>query len=288
MPLRVDQGPALPERAHFDALPALVLPLDRSVVELRIGDDARRLDRSSFALVPAKTRWRVRALSPVTKLLTLFVDDDARARARREYRPHVDVARFDAILAAPRVFPRTRWVDEIVQRYLFEIDVCEKNGSAAARFLETEIAKELYFLGNEQLDDRTRASVVHEGNDVVRRARELIEADPFARLRIDALARRCHASESTLLRAFRRELGVAPATYVRDRRLDEALLMLESGRWAVGEVATRVGYANLPAFSVAFRRRFGVAPSRARYVSPRTPALPPHGAPPQRRKRGSG
>jgi AraC-like DNA-binding protein len=76
------------------------------------------------------------------------------------------------------------------------------------------------------------------------------------------------------LRAFKREVGVAPATFVRDRRLDEALLMLESGKYSASEVAVRIGYAGLPAFSAAFSRRFGVAPSRVRVASP---TLPPQG-----------
>ena len=262
-------------------------------MELRVGGVQHRIDRASFALVPAKARHEVRPLSPVTRLLTISIGDAAIARVVEEYAPHVDAERFDAVLSAPRLFPRTRWVDEIAQRYLFEIDVCDKHGSPAARFLETELAKEVYFLGSEQLDRKTRDSVVSEEGDVLRRARAAIEADLFGPLRVDALARACHTSESTLLRAFRRELGVAPATYVRDRRLDEALLLLESGRWSVGEVATRVGYGNLPAFTVAFRRRFGVVPSRAKDATPRGQKLPPHGAPPvrdasSRRKRRKG
>lgn len=94
------------------------------------------------------------------------------------------------------------------------------------------------------------------------------------------IARTCGSSESTLLRAFRRAFGVPPTTYVRNRRLEEALLLLESGRYTVSEVAVRVGYANLSAFTVAFRRRFRTAPSD---VKPRErPVLLPHGRTPRR------
>ena len=48
---------------------------------------------------------------------------------------------------------------------------------------------------------------------------------------------------------------------MRARRLDESLLLLKSKRYAVGEVATMVGYKNFAAFSQAFRARFGVKPS---------------------------
>src|SRR5262249_43557594 len=97
------------------------------------------------------------------------------------------------------------------------------------------------------------------------------------------LAKHCGASESTVLRAFRREVGVAPAMYVRRRRLEEALHLLESGRYAVTEVAGRVGYDNPAAFAVAFRKHHGVSPSQARA---KPPTLPARGKPPRRpRKR---
>jgi AraC-like DNA-binding protein len=207
----------------------------------------------------------VASRSPAARVLTLRFGPAAVAGATREYAPHVEAQTFAAVLGAPRILPRTRWLDELVHRYVFERAVCEKHGSAAARFLETEIAKELYFVGKEQLEAqrpaRARPSVVHEEDVLARRAREHIEDHLFDALRVADLARICHASESSLLRAFRRELGVAPIAYIRTRRLDEARLLLRAGRYTVGEVSTRVGYANVAAFTTAFRRRFGELPS---------------------------
>ena len=96
------------------------------------------------------------------------------------------------------------------------------------------------------------------------------------------LARHCRTSESTLLRSFRRETGATPAAYLRERRLQEALFLLEGGRWSVGEVARRVGYTNLAAFTPAFGRRFAVPPSEARAAVAAGELLPPHGQPPKR------
>jgi AraC-like DNA-binding protein len=198
---------------------------------------------------------------------------DLRA-AVREYRPHVTAAGLAEHLSRELVLSRTRWFDEIAHRHLFEVDGCDRGGSRAARFLETEITKEVFFLVKERNEAQTRASVVQEGTDIVKRARAFIEHALFSPLSTSRIARSCRTSESSLLRAFKREVGVAPATFVRDRRLDEALLMLESGKYSASEVALRVGYAGLPAFSAAFSRRFGVAPSRVRVASP---TLPPQG-----------
>lgn len=280
--LGIERGARLAPARRVAELPSALLALGSSVLELDLGGEVHRLDRSNVALVPAGVAYRLAAVSPTLELLTLGLGEPARARARREYRPHVEERTFTEILARPLSFARTRWFDEITQRYLFERDVCRKTGSQAARFLETEIAKEVYFLGKERLAERTRDSVVHAPATVAEAGRAYIEAHLFEPLKVAAIARACHASESTLLRAFREELGVTPAAYQRQRRLDEALLLLESGGLTASEVATRVGYADLPAFTVAFQRRFGVPPStaRAEALASRRDRLPPHGEPP--------
>lgn len=284
MTLAVVRDASVLDRAGAGELPSLWFPLESSVVELEVGGESRRIDRASFALVPACAPHRASALGSVVSLAVLGIGPDARRAARREYEPDFDARAFDTIVSAPRFFARTRWVDEIVQRYVFERTVCEKHGSAAARFLETEIVKELFFLGKEQLERRTRASVVHQEGDLARRARAWLEANLFEAITARDLAKRCSASESTVLRAFRQAFGVAPTIYLRNRRLEEALLLLESGRYTVSEIAVRVGYGNVSAFTVAFRRRFGSAPSE---VKPKTDVrvLPPHGRPPRRRRR---
>ena len=269
-------------RAH--GAPALVFPLDGTIAHLHARTPVR-LDRAVFALVPAGTRHRLETGSlGAIAVVTLVVGDAARALVARDYGEHYDDARMAEIVAALRVLPRTRWVDELVHRYVFEREVCEKHGSRAARFLETELVKELYFLGVEQLERRTRASVVFEGSAIATRARAWIEEHLFEAFATAELAKQLATSESTMLRAFRREVGVAPAIYLRRRRLEEALLLLETGRYAVTEVAARVGYDNPSAFAVAFRRVHGIAPSQAR-LRPAPGLLPAHGKPPQRRRK---
>jgi AraC-like DNA-binding protein len=273
--LRVVRDAALLDRERTAHTPLIIVPLESSVVDLEVAGTVHRVDRSTFALVPARAAHRIGARGSVVSLCVLGVGNAARDAAKREYAPDFSAETFDAIVSVPRVFSRTRWVDEIVQRYVFERTVCEKHGSAAARFLETEITKELFFLGKEQLAKATRASVVREDDALAARARAWIDARLFENVSMKELARACRSSESTLLRAFRRAFGVPPTTYARHRRLDEALLLIESGRYTVSEVAVRVGYGTVSAFTVAFGRRFGAAPSESR---PRErPALPPHG-----------
>ena len=63
---------------------------------------------------------------------------------------------------------------------------------------------------------------------------------------------------------FRQVIGVAPMTYVRDRRLEQARLLLERTNHPVKVVAWSVGYANVSHFDRAFRRATGLTPAAFR------------------------
>jgi AraC-like DNA-binding protein len=264
----------------------LVLPLESSVLELFIGGKGKkeRLDRSRLAVLPSRAVYELFAVSPVAQVAFVALGEDAYATFFREYEGDVSGDVLRDVLAEPRFFPRTRWVDEIVHRYVFERSVCDKHWSQAARFLETELVKEVYFLGKEALENHTRASVVQEDLPLVAKVRAYIDAHLFEDVSVSVLCESFGASESTLLRTFRREVGTTPADYTRGRRLDEARLLLEGGSYSASEVAVHVGYASLPAFTVAFTRKFGDAPSSVRKARGAS-VLPPHGEPPVRRKR---
>jgi AraC-like DNA-binding protein len=288
MDLRIDRDIKELRRGRTHATPGLLFPLESTAISLRTGEDrALRLDRSTFAVIPARASYQIDLPASATAVvLTLLIPDAIRIRAALDYSPYIDAGKLAEVLASVRVLPRTRWVDELVNRYVFEREVCAKETSRAALFLESELTKEVFFLGSEQIAERTRSSVLFEGDPLVVRARAWIEEHMFEPFTIRAILAHCHASESTLLRAFRRELGVTPLAYVRQRRLEEALQMLESGRYGVTEVAARVGYESASAFAVAFRERFGVTPSRAKVSLPAATRLPAHGAPPEGRRRG--
>jgi len=275
--LRFERDPDRLEREHTRAEPSLLFPLDSTVLTVAAGTFTRRLDRGAFAVMPARTPWSLEVHSAVAPTLVLGVQPRARDAARREYAPHFTAELWDRIVEQPRAFSRTRWVDELANRYLFERQVCARHDSAAARFLETELTKELFFLGKEQLQRTRRASQIEQPTALLERARRFIDGHLFEPLTLSQLARECHTSASTLLRAFRRELGVGPAAYLRWRRLDEALLLLESHQYSVSEVAARVGYAHLPAFTTAFTKRFGAPPSGVKARRDGAAVLPPHG-----------
>lgn len=66
------------------------------------------------------------------------------------------------------------------------------------------------------------------------------------------------------LRSFKGSLGITPAKYVLDCRVERARSLLRSSHLTISEIAIRVGFEDLSHFSRAFRRVVGVPPSTFR------------------------
>jgi AraC-like DNA-binding protein len=241
--------------------PTLLLPMQTGIVEIEIGAVKHLLDRASWLFLPAGRRAIVCAKSPTVQTLLLAISDALRASVVRAYDGEIRLTFFERYLADVQMMARTTWVNELAHRYLFERAVCKKRDNVATTFLEMELVKELYFNCHDRYTQGERASLVEKRTPMGERAIAIVEANLFEPDVVQRVMQGCNASASSILRTFKKELGHTPIGYVRARRLDESLLLLKSKRYAVGEVATMVGYKNFAAFSQAFRTRFGMKPS---------------------------
>ena len=160
-----------------------------------------------------------------------------------------------------QIFIRTNWINEVVHRYHYERWICQNQSNYVTDFLETEILKEVYFFAKEKEEQVHRNSVLESPNSIVEKALEYIHNNLFANFTIESLHKEIGTSASTLLRLFKKELGVTPYAYLQKRRLEEAHLLLKSGRYSVGEVAHLVGYEKQTSFSFAFKQQFNKNPS---------------------------
>jgi len=99
------------------------------------------------------------------------------------------------------------------------------------------------------------------------RALKRIHGDPAEPISMDALAETAGMSRSAFALHFKSQTGVSPMAYVVKWRMLQARRMLETSSLPMAEIAARSGYASDVAFSRAFRRTFGAAPSTARRTS---------------------
>ena len=102
---------------------------------------------------------------------------------------------------------------------------------------------------------------------IVGRAIRIIHRDPAYPWRIHNLAKEAATSRPTLVRRFSTVLGMGPAAYLSQWRLNLAAIMLRETEYGLEAIAERSGYGSAAALSKAFRRAFGLAPGRFRQRS---------------------
>ena len=97
----------------------------------------------------------------------------------------------------------------------------------------------------------------------VKKALDLLTADPACRRSISELAAECGVAGRTLQKHFRRFLGRTPGEVLRDLRLKRVRheLLQASPQASVTESAMRYGIGHLGRFSAAYSRRYGETPS---------------------------
>jgi transcriptional regulator GlxA family with amidase domain len=80
-------------------------------------------------------------------------------------------------------------------------------------------------------------------------------------LSVERLARRAAMSPRNFARSFAREVGVTPARYVEDLRVEAARRLLETTARPVEEVAAACGFGTAETMRRTFVRRLHVSPS---------------------------
>jgi AraC family transcriptional regulator len=94
--------------------------------------------------------------------------------------------------------------------------------------------------------------------------RKHLEAQPDQALRLDELARQVHCTPQHLCRLFKNSLQASPMDCAQALRLEACSSLLERTELTIAQIADRFGYSSQFAFSKAFKRAYGVTPSRHR------------------------
>ena len=104
--------------------------------------------------------------------------------------------------------------------------------------------------------DRSRRTVRLE----VARAVWVLRQDPAKPWSVRALASEVSLSESQLTRLFREELGIGPAAFLWNVRIDRMAEHLVENHLSVAEASRETGWSSRSAASRAFKRRYGISP----------------------------
>lgn len=128
-------------------------------------------------------------------------------------------------------------------------------------------ARELALCSLEEVVLLTAARAEPRRSDVdqrIRRAEDLIAADPGAPHTVRSLAERVALSPSRFAHLFTEQLGHSPMRALRHARLHHAARLLEVTDLPVERVATASGFGSPFHFSRVFRQRYGVPPGEYR------------------------
>jgi AraC-like DNA-binding protein len=218
----------------------------------------RSIDSRQFTWVPGNMSFLLETDSAIQDLLIILISD--------EY--FDSMIQDNGLTASDRALlqtdfltmNRTKWLDDILDRYFFERILNRYSPPGCTFFLEKQIINETArIIFREKMTSwSTKSEEAQIGFDA---ALHYIDVNLFEKLDLEKIANVAKLSESSLLRYFKKALGTTPYAYIKDRRLEEAYTLLQRSQHSVSDIAMLVGYEDFSAFSKAFRSKFRKKPS---------------------------
>ena len=89
-----------------------------------------------------------------------------------------------------------------------------------------------------------------------------IESHYNEEISISQLCELVQYSTTHLTRKFKKEVGLAPISYLRIYRLEKAYSLLKDGKKNISEIARQCGFTDANYFTRCFKAHFGYAPTR--------------------------
>lgn len=102
----------------------------------------------------------------------------------------------------------------------------------------------------------------------------VLRQDPAKPWSVRTLASEVSLSASQLTRLFQEELGVSPAAFLRNVRIDRMAVYLVEDQLSVAEASRVTGWSSRSAASRAFKKRYGVSPSNFARERAERPLIP--------------
>jgi transcriptional regulator GlxA family with amidase domain len=98
-------------------------------------------------------------------------------------------------------------------------------------------------------------------DDLVAKTQYWFQKNLSRKIKLADVACSMLVSERTLIRHFKKTLGITPHAYLQNIRMDTAKSMLERTNLRIDKVAERVGYGDIAFFQQVFRGHAGMTPT---------------------------
>ena len=113
-------------------------------------------------------------------------------------------------------------------------------------------------------DDATKRAGSISSKKLVIDACAIMEKHFAKALTIEKMAADLCVSRASLAAIFKEETGMSVGEHLRAIRMKRAAQLLHASHLSIAQIASAVGYARQSSFSEAFRREFGISPSKWR------------------------
>lgn len=158
-------------------------------------------------------------------------------------------------------------ITEVMLRIISEIRACPFTGQLKKLFLEARVI-ELLMRQLEQMQNPDSNKRVTGGTIRLKimEACEYLDAHFQSPPTIVQLSKIIGINEFTLKQGFKEHVGNTIFGYVNGLRMDHAQKMVLDGQQSLAEISYWIGYKNPAHFTLAYKRYFGMPPSRSRAV----------------------
>jgi AraC family transcriptional regulator, arabinose operon regulatory protein len=165
---------------------------------------------------------------------------------------------------AAGVTPEPRW-GEVMDRELLGVlartsDAAYRRGDAVGRRQAELSLEQLLGMIWDAVHNPGRKATDTAVDEVAR----LIRQDPGRDWTVTEMAGRAALSRAQFTRRFVAQLGMSPAQYLIQARIDRAHQLLTENGMTVTQVAAALGYTDVPYFSRQYKQRTGRSPSTSR------------------------
>lgn len=251
----------------------LIFPRGTSAMDVRTKTpETFSIDYNSVLFVPKHIEHDDEGTSAIYDTMAFFPSDKLVEDTATKLK--LDASHLSDLASKCIKIKRTERLTAIAQAYFLERIVLNKKSydQEAITYLGRRLLEEAFLVTffNQESEESIKPEPVNDPKESITvRALRFIESNLFEPLEVPDIAKQSYASVSTLLRRFKSDVGMTPYTYIKNRRLEEALRLLRSGDYPVSDVALLVGYENFGAFSEAFKEKYGESPSHFKGSRPR-------------------
>lgn len=101
-------------------------------------------------------------------------------------------------------------------------------------------------------------------DDIWEGLKEYIDNSPEEHMTLTALASKCFYNPSYFSRVFKHKFGSSPTEYIKNRRIERAMALLENEDISIEQIIQRSGFSDRSTFYHAFSKKNGMTPAEYR------------------------